>query len=322
MLHPVPAYRDLQRMFREGMSSRERKEKGMEAIFDRLVNVIDVEELSTKAVGFLPDIFAAALILLFFWSLFRLTRGSLKALLRRVGFHETLVRMLVDSIFRITLFVFALIMAASQIGINVGAALAGLGVAGLALSFAAQDSLANIIAGFLVFIDKPFEVGDRIRVADQYGKVSSITMRSTRIRTNNNTYVIIPNKKIIDEVLVNHSKHGETRVEIPLGIAYKEDIRAARPVLLAALQGIEGILEYPAPDVVVTELGDSSVNMHVRVWISDADQEMPVFFRVMEACKLALDEAGIEIPFPHLQLFLENIEDRVWEKAGKLAAVK
>jgi small conductance mechanosensitive channel len=294
----------------------------MQEYTGKLMDVIDIQELTTKAVGFLPDLFAAVVILLFFWILFRLTRPSLKAVLRRVGFHETLVRMLVDSIFRITLIIVALIMAASQIGINVGAALAGLGVAGLALSFAAQDSLANIIAGFLVFIDKPFEVGDRIRVSDQYGKVSSITMRSTRIRTNNNTYVIIPNRKIIDEVLVNHSKHGETRIEIPIGIAYKEDVRAARAVLLEAMRGIEGVLEKPSPDVVVTELGDSSVNMHVRIWIQDADDEMPVFFRVMEASKLALDEAGIEIPFPHLQLFLENIQDRVWERAGKLAAVK
>ncbi len=294
----------------------------MEDIIGKMKNVIDIETLTTQAVGYLPDVIAAVVILLFFWILFRLTRGSIKTVLRRIGFHETLVKMLVDSIFRVTLFIIAFIMAASQIGINVGAALAGLGVAGLALSFAAQDSLANIIAGFLVFIDKPFEVGDRISVADQYGRVSSITMRSTRIRTNNNTYVIIPNKKIIDEVLVNHSKHGETRVEVPVGIAYKEDVRAARKVLLEAIHGIDGVAEEPEPDVVVTELGDSSVNMNVRVWITKADDEKPVFFRVMEASKIALDEAGIEIPFPHLQLFLENIEERVWEKAGKLAAVK
>ena len=115
-------------------------------------------------------------------------------------------------------------MAADQIGINVGAALAGIGVAGLAIGFAAQDSLANVIAGFLIFIDKPFEVGDWVTVADNYGASATSRCGRRRIRTNRNTYVVIPNKTIIDTVLVNHSKHGETRIDVPIGIAYKEHL--------------------------------------------------------------------------------------------------
>jgi small-conductance mechanosensitive channel len=140
-------------------------------------------------------------------------------------------------------------------------------------------------------------------------------MRTTRIRTRRNTYVVIPNKMIIDTVLENHSKHGVTRVDVPIGIAYKENIPKAREVLLQAVVSIAGITKEPKPDVVVTELGGSSVNLNVRVWIDEADDEQPVFFRVMEASKLALDAAGIEIPYPHLQLFVENVEDRVWKSA-------
>jgi small conductance mechanosensitive channel len=212
-------------------------------------------------------------------------------------------------------------MAADQVGINVGAALAGLGVAGIAVGFAAQDTLANIIAGFLIFLDKPFAVGEWVNVAGQYGEVSSITMRTTRIRTNNNTYVVIPNKKIIDEVLVNHSKHGETRVDVPVGIAYKESVPKAREVILRALGEMDVVLKSPAADVVVTELGGSSVNLDVRVWISNASRERPTYFHVMEASKLALDAAGIEIPYPHLQLFVENVEDRVWQSAARFAGL-
>ena len=207
-----------------------------------------------------------------------------------------------------------IIMAGGQIGINIGALLAGFGVAGIAIGFAAQDSLANTISGFLIFWDKPFEVGDWITVADQYGQATEVTLRSTRIRTLNNTYVVIPNKNMIDEMLVNHSKHGSTRIEIPIGIAYKENIPEARKVILKKIQEIEIILKEPVPDVVVTQLGSSSVDMFVRVWINDAKNEKPVFYRVMEESKLALDTAGIEIPYPHLQLFIENVEDRVWEK--------
>lgn len=283
----------------------------MENLLDRL----DMSRLLTQLVEFIPDLLAALVILAVFWILFRATSPPLQAVLKRAGLHETLVRMLIDNVYRVTVMVFGLVMAADQIGINVGAALAGIGVAGIAIGFAAQDSLANIIAGFLIFIDKPFEVGDWVRVEDEYGQVQNITMRTTRIRTRRNTYVVIPNKMIIDTVLENHSKHGATRVDVPIGIAYKENIPTAREVLLEAIQDIRGIVKTPAPDVVVTELGGSSVNMNVRVWIDEAEQEQPVFFRVMEASKLALDAAGIEIPYPHLQLFVENVQDRVWKSA-------
>ncbi len=285
---------------------------------DRWIDKLDVGRLLTQLVEFIPDLLAALFILFLFWLMFRLTGGGLRLLLERAGMHATLIRMLVDNVYRIALLVFALVMAADQVGINVGAALAGIGVVGLAVGFAAQDSLANIIAGFLIFFDKPFQVGDWVTVVDQYGEVKNITMRSTRIRTRRNTFVVIPNKMIIDAVLVNHSKHGVTRVDVPVGIAYKENILRAREVILKALSNLEGMAPDRAPDLVVTELGSSSVNMNVRVWIQDAADEQPVFFRVMEASKLALDEAGIEIPYHHLQLFIENVEDRVWQKASGL----
>lgn len=288
---------------------------------DQLIAQLDIGRLLTMAVEFIPRIIAALIILFAFWLLFAVTRGPLKAVLERAGLHGTLVRMIVDNVYRFAVFIFGLVMAADQVGINVGAALAGLGVAGIAVGFAAQDTLANIIAGFLIFLDRPFSVGEWVHVAGQYGQVSSITMRTTRIRTNNNTYVVIPNKKIIDEVLVNHSKHGETRVAVPVGIAYKEHVPSAREVILNAIREIDGVLQQPLPDVVVTELGGSSVNLDVRVWIGDAGRERPVYFQVMETSKLALDAAGIEIPYPHLQLFVENVEERVWQSAARFAAL-
>ncbi len=283
-----------------------------------LLAQLDWSSLSTRFVEFLPKFLSAAVILLIFWLAFRLTRAGLSAVLRRAGFHETLVHMLVDNVYRFVLIIFGLVMAADQVGIDVGAALAGIGVAGIAIGFAAQDSLANMIAGFLIFWDKPFQVGDWVTVSEQYGRVSSITMRTTRIRTNNNTFVVIPNKNIIDEVLVNHSKHGETRIEVPVGIAYKESIPEARRVILDAVRSLKGVAEEPPADVVVEGLGSSSVDLKVRVWIDDAAVERPVTFRVLEAAKLALDAAGIQIPFPHLQLFVDDVEERVIDKVSRL----
>lgn len=265
-----------------------------------------------------PKMVAALLVLLAFYLLLRVTQPALRAALKRAQFVEGLIKLLVDGLYRGVVLLFGIAMAASQLGINVSAMLAGLGVAGIALGFAAQETVANMIAGFLIFWDRPFKIGDHITTTgDQYGEVKEITLRTTRIRTLDNTYVVIPNKQIIGDTLVNHSMYGETRVVVKIGIAYKERIAEARAVLLEAVKGVEGAMRSPAPDVVARSLGDSSVNLEVRVWVDDPSIERPVGARVVEVCKVALDEAGIEIPFPHQQLFVENIHDRVWEKAEK-----
>jgi small conductance mechanosensitive channel len=285
----------------------------------KIFELLDAEYIVNSITAFLPDLLVALAILFVFWLGYRFSRKPLRLILQRANFHENLIKLLIDNLYKSILLFFSIVMAGGQIGINIGAMLAGFGVAGIAIGFAAQDSLANTIAGFLIFWDKPFELGDWITVAEQYGRVTNITLRSTRIQTLNNTYVVLPNKSIIEQVMVNHSKHGATRIEVPIGIAYKEYIPDARKVILKKIEEIETILKNPAPDVVVTQLGSSSVDMIVRVWIEDAKDEKPVFYRVMEESKLALDTAGIEIPFHHLQLFIENVEDRVWDKARQLS---
>lgn len=285
---------------------------------DQFRELLDIEALLTAAVAFMPRLIVALFMLVVFWAFYRVSRRPLSAVLLRAGMHQKLTELLVGSIYRFTLIVFGLVMAVSQLGIDVGAALAGIGVVGLAVGFAAQDSLANTIAGLLIFWDKPFIVGDFVSVQDQYGMVTDITLRSTRIRTNQHTYVVIPNKQIIDVVLENHSKHGAMRVDVPIGIAYKENIPDARRVLLEAVSGLKGVTADRAPSVVVVACGDSSVNLLVRVWIEDASDQQPVYFRTIEASKLALDAAGIQIPYPHLQLFVDDVQERVWKGAARV----
>lgn len=271
---------------------------------------IDGDRMQALVITAVPRLASALLILAVFWLLMRTSRPLLRGVLARARFADALADMLVEGVYKGSLVVIALIMSASQLGINVAAALAGLGVAGIALGFAAQETVANMIAGFLVFWDRPFKIGDYITTQDRYGRVQEITMRTTRIRTMENTYVIIPNKQIIGDMLVNHSLNGEMRLNIPVGIAYKESIAHAREVLLPVVNKVPGVLESPPAEVVAVSLGDSSVNLQVRVWIADAARERPTHFAVLEACKVALDKAGIEIPFPHLQLFVENVSDK------------
>jgi len=285
---------------------------------DGFLGYLNLDQLATSVVAYLPRIIVALLVMLAFWLAYRVSARPLRAALSRTGLHAKLVDLLIGNVYRYTMFVFGLVMSLSQLGVNVGAAVAGLGVAGIAVGLAAQDTLSNTIAGFTIFWDKPFVVGDYITVASEYGRVTDITLRSTRIRTPRNSYVVIPNKRIIDEVLENDSKHGELRLDLPIGIAYKEDTHAARETLLAAMDEVEGILADPEPAVVVEACGSSSVDLQLRVWIEDAAARQPVYFAAMEAGKRALDAAGIQIPFPHLQLFWDDVQPQVIDKLSAL----
>jgi small conductance mechanosensitive channel len=197
-------------------------------------------------------------------------------------------------------------MAASQLGINVGAALAGIGIVGVALGLAAPDTLANTIAGVVMLWDKPFAVGDYVTVRGQYGCVTGITLRSTRIRTQDNMLVVIPNKHIVDEVLVNHTQNGPLRLNIPVSIAYEEAVGAARVTLLDAVRAVPGVLVDREPEVVVDGLNENGVGLLVRIWIGGSAEETRVRFAAREACKEALVAAGIAIPYPQRRIVLEN----------------
>ncbi|MEP6991683.1 MAG: mechanosensitive ion channel family protein [bacterium] len=285
-----------------------------------LPRTFDAGQVQAALLVIAPKVVAALVVVLFFWVVLRITRQPFRAALRRAHFADGLTKLLVDGLYRGILVLLGLVMAASQLGINVSALLAGVGVASIALGFAAQETVANMISGFLIFWDRPFQIGDYITTQTRYGEVREITLRTTRIRTNDNTFVVIPNRQIIGDTLVNHSMYGETRVIIRVGIAYRERIAHAREVLLAAAARVDGVMKAPAPDVVTDALGDSSVNLLVRVWIDNASLEKPIGYRVLEACKVALDEAGIQIPFPHRQLIIEHVEDRVWTGAAALVS--
>lgn len=187
---------------------------------DQLTQLIDLEQIATQIVEYLPKLFIAAGILLVAWLFIRLSRPWLVRVLEHADFQGVLINLLVDNLYRYTILVVAGIMALDQLGVNVAAALAGVGVVGLAVGFAAQDAFANVISGILIFWDKPFVIGDWIQTRDEYGKVTNITLRTTRLRTPRNTFIVIPNRRIIDEVLENFSKHGNLRIDVPVGIAY------------------------------------------------------------------------------------------------------
>ncbi|MEZ5352700.1 MAG: mechanosensitive ion channel family protein [Bryobacteraceae bacterium] len=287
------------------------------SMLESLQSLFNVQALLTAILAWLPNLITALLIFIAFRVAIHLLSPHLERAFQRMQLEAAITGMML-SLFRTVMLVLAVVMSLGQLGVDVAAALAGIGVLGLSIGFAAQDSLSNVIAGFLILMDKPFTTNDWITVGDQKGRVVEISMRTTRLRTRSNTYVIIPNKTLLDQVLVNHSRHGATRIEVPVGIAYKESISNARAVLLAAVAKLPDVLTEPAARVDVLSLDDSAVSLEVEVWIANAEDEEDISAAVVEVCKLALDEAGIQIPFPHLQLFVDAVEAGVWDQARRL----
>jgi small conductance mechanosensitive channel len=274
------------------------------------------------AVAKVPSLLVALITMLVFLLLYLFMSAVLKRVFSRSAADPAL-QYLVLRLTWYVLLILGLITAASQLGFQITTLLAGVSVLGLAVGLAAQETLANLIAGFTILWDRPFRTGDRVTIADTYGTVLRIGLRSTRIRTLEQNDAVLPNIDVINHLIMNHTQNPQLRLSVPLGIAYKEDTREARRVLLAAVDGHPLLAESPKPDVVVTALADSSVNLDLRVWLKDPHREREALWTMIELSKIALDEAGIEIPFPQRTLHLGDARLvralRQWSEAGSEA---
>lgn len=273
-----------------------------EGRFEEVVDQVLHATVRFTLEGLLP----ALLTVFLFYVVYRVVTRVLNGVLRRARVINDGVRQLVLRAVKLAIFTFAAIMVLDQVGMNVTTLIAGLGIAGIALGFAARDTLENLISGITILLDQPFRVGDAVRVGDLYGTVQEITLRSTRIRTLNNELAVFPNTQMIQQRVINHSILGALRVEIPFGIAYKEYPQRAREVVLATTRGDDRLHPHYPVDVVVTALNDSSVDMLLRFYLKDPRLEIPVKLDYTERIREALRAANIEIPFPHLQLFLDE----------------
>ncbi|MBW2171681.1 MAG: mechanosensitive ion channel family protein, partial [Deltaproteobacteria bacterium] len=205
----------------------------------------------------------------------------------------------------IVIFAIAFLLALDLLGMNVMPFVAGAGVAGIAIGFAAKDTLSNLIAGILLIVDRPFEIGDRIEVwssprdSATWGDVIDIGLRATKIRTTDNIVIIIPNNVIMTRDIVNYTTLSEDiRVRIPIGVSYDTNIKKAKSVILDVAKTAEWVLRDPPAKVVVRRFGESSVDLQLRVWIKDARRRMDTISHVTDKVKEAFDREGIEIPYP------------------------
>jgi small-conductance mechanosensitive channel len=199
----------------------------------------------------------------------------------------------------------ALIIAVSvlkELGFSLAPLLGAAGILGIAIGFASQTSVSNIISGFFLLGEEPFKVGDTIQVGDMEGVVLTIDMLSVKVRTFDNRMVRIPNETLVKSQFTNVTYFPIRRVDMPVGVAYKEDIGRVREILLDVAKGNPNVLMEPEPLVIFQGFEGSSVSFKLAVWVRQGSY-LSVRNGIAEDVKKRLDAEGIEIPFPHVSLY-------------------
>ncbi|MDQ7028749.1 MAG: mechanosensitive ion channel family protein [Ardenticatenia bacterium] len=270
------------------------------------VALLSLDFLADEWQALFDGLIFTAGVLVVYVLMYSLVRDLLQWYVKHVAdrTESTLDELLIPYVRRVLLVVLTVLAALTildHFGVEVTTLLATLGVGSLAVALAAQATLRDAISGLVILLDRPYRIGDRVLLPSQeiYGDVIDIGLRSTRIRTRDHRVVTIPNSAMTDGVIINYAYPDDRlRMDLPVGVAYGTDLDRAREVLLEAVHAVEGVLKEPPPRVLVRGFGDSAVNLSIRFWIDSFVNRTPVMDRVYRAAYLALNNAGIEIPFP------------------------
>lgn len=263
--------------------------------------IIDaISSLIELTLKFVPKLIGAILILWIGFKLIRVLKRSITKLLEKRGAEASLkgfLTSLVDVLMKVML----VIMAMDVIGIKATSFIAIIGAAGLAIGMALQGTLQNFASGVIILLLKPFRVGDYIESGQYKGYVKDIRIFNTIIRPFNGRIIIVPNSQLATSTIINHTDEPKIRLEVVASVAYGTDLTRAKEVLMNVIKADELILQDPAPSVCVSNLGDSSVDFSMWMWVTVEDY-WTVWKRIRENIYNALYDAEIEIPFPQVQV--------------------
>ena len=264
-------------------------------ILKKQLNIMS-DWVSKNAGGFMTKLVVFVLILL----AFRMIARAANFMMRRSFESQTVQvsKLMQDMLLGLSskgIMFLGVLVALSQMGVQITALLTGLGIAGFIVGFALQDSLANFVAGIMILGYRPFDVGDVIEAGGVFGKVSKMSMVSTTILTFDNQTLIVPNNKIWGDVIKNITLQHERRIDLEFNIGLNENIGDVRYLIHGVLEGVEEILEDPAPSIEFNELTPYSMVIVVRPWVQK-EVYWPIRWRLLREIKQALDDAGVEIP--------------------------
>lgn len=262
--------------------------------------------LNDYIIPFAIDLAMAIIIFVIGKIVVKVLVSVLGKLLSKANYDNMLVEFL-KSIANAILMLFVIVAALDQLGVDTTSLVAILGAAGLAIGLSLQGSLQNFAAGVMLLVFRPFKAGDYVDAGGVAGTVKSIGVFSTVMNTPDNKEIIVPNGNIYGGNIINFSAKETRRVDMVFGIGYDDDLRKAKALLETMIKEDDRILQDPAPQVAVSELGDSSVNFVVRPWVKSADY-WGVMFDFTEAVKLRFDAEGISIPFPQMDVHVHKNE--------------
>lgn len=261
-----------------------------------------LQQLPDKALRFGVRVLLAFVFFLVGTQVIKIVRKIVRRSLKK-GNADIGVMQFLDSFLKAAMYTVLVFMVASEFGLDATSVVALLGSAGVAIGLAVQGSLSNFAGGVLILLLKPFRVDDYIKVDNEghEGTVKEIQLFYTKLSTPNNHVVIIPNGTLSNSSILNMSTLTERRMDIPVSISYDADIRQAREVIMKILEEDEAVLPSLDRRVFVEELADSGVSLNVRCW-ADKDDFWECKWRITEKIKYALDDAGISIPYPQLDV--------------------
>jgi small-conductance mechanosensitive channel len=223
---------------------------------------------------------------------------------------EEHVALIARQIIKFVVYFVAFTIILSYFNISISGMVATAGVASLAVALAAQETLGNMLAGIMIILDKPFRVGDRIETNGLIGDVIDIGPRSTRIRTFDNTVMVVPNKDLAASRIINHVfPNPQVNIRLKIGVAYGTDIQPAKDVLLEIMNAHPDVMGDPEPAVYFTDFGDSSLNLLAVCSVPDCREKFRVLDELNMSVKEQFEAVGIEIPFPQRDVHFYYAED-------------
>ena len=261
-------------------------------------------EYTDKFIDFLPSLLYAIFLLVFGLWLINIFVKYIRKYFDKKDFDPTLENFAV-SISNWTLKIILFVLVITKLGVETTSLVAIIGAAGLAIGLALQGSLSNFAGGVLIIILKPFKVGDFIEAQSVSGTVKETSLFYTKLTTFGNQLAIIPNGQLTNDNIINYTVEGIRKDAITIGISYDSDIKLAREVLMKLMKEREEIFQDPAPQVVVSELADSAVNLSIRFWATN-ENFWDCHWYAIEEAKIRLEAAGVGIPFPQRDVHFYN----------------
>jgi small conductance mechanosensitive channel len=256
-----------------------------------------LETYGELALQYALDTLGALILLVVGWILAGWVRRALRQALLRLPRADTTVSGVLSSLARYTILLLVIIAVLAQFGVQTASILAVLGTAGLAVGLALQGTLSNIAAGMMLLFLRPFKVGDYIDAEGIAGTVEEIGLFNTEFTTYDGIYRAVPNSQIWSRSILNYSRLPTRRLDLVIGVDYGDDLERALGALSDLLAGDERVLDDPAPQVMVSELADSSVNLNLRCWANTSDF-WALKFDLTRQAKERVEAAGCSIPFP------------------------